>query len=417
MKELTKKRPLYRRWIDKEKVLYVEFATQLDFDQLSALFTPHLSHTRIKLQKAASNLNKESVNSYIKENSKIKKEKLNHIEYFAVNNSAIFYFDQIKKHSHKSYLESEISEGELVVAILDSGVSTNHEKLAGFDVIQFNPKDNNYGEKDTGLGHGTGILSLLEPSLLEPSLLEPSLPGQSLPEQSLLEPQRESIDNSIRNVTYLSCSGITDGQYNFINALRCFNWFFKQPKVDVMLNAWLVSEPGCRSEWDSPIQMTWMSGTIPVFAAGNNGEKQEQSYSPANLASLGDELPLLSVGSLSESGQRLHSSSQALSQCGYPHPLTSLYTNGENLKVAVPFQFESYQTVSGTSYAIAFVAKALLELKSRFPERSNKELVLALYKSANDLGEAGKDNEYGFGELDLAKAINLLENRKTQEET
>ncbi|MCW8998963.1 MAG: S8/S53 family peptidase, partial [Kangiellaceae bacterium] len=166
------------------------------------------------------------MNNYIKEHLKNSQSRINRIEYFAVNNSALFYFGDTKKQPLKNNLKTEIPKGNLVVALLDSGVSTNHEKLVDFNVIQFNSKDNSYGEKDSGLGHATGILSLL-----------------NLKENA----NRKNIND---NVTYLSCNGITDGKYDFISALRCFNWLFQQPQVDVMLNAWLVSEPGCKPEWN-----------------------------------------------------------------------------------------------------------------------------------------------------------------------
>lgn len=64
--------------------------------------------------------------------------------------------------------------------------------------------------------------------------------------------------------------------------------------------------------------------------------------------------------------------------------------------------------LSGTSQAAAIVSAGIAKLKSINPNVSRDVLLAALYSSANDLGEPGRDSFFGYGLVDFQLANQVL---------
>ena len=275
-----------------------------------------------------------------------------------------------------------------VVGIIDSGVSVYHEQMQDVSVFQYNPSDRTFELKDTALGHASGILSLLA-----------------------VNGNKEIENGYLHKGNFLSCNGLPKGKYSDQLILQCMNWFFIQPKVDVIINAWLASEPGCKNEWQQPIEALLAANIIPVFSAGNYANNKEMNYSPANLILDNVLYPLITVGALSENSERLLDSSFGLSPCNNPHSFShfqaNIFSKGENLKVAIPFSKASYQLASGTSYSIVKVAAIIAKIKHRFPEKKNLEIVNALLHSATQFET---DNIDGYGRVNYQAVVQYLNN-------
>ncbi|MDR1603957.1 MAG: S8 family serine peptidase [Gracilibacteraceae bacterium] len=62
----------------------------------------------------------------------------------------------------------------------------------------------------------------------------------------------------------------------------------------------------------------------------------------------------------------------------------------------------------GTSVAAALVSGAAALIWSEFPEATAAEVMLALTSSARDKGRVGRDEEYGYGVLDVYRALQSL---------
>ncbi len=284
------------------------------------------------------------------------------------------------------------TQSNVTVALLDSGVSLQHEALEALSVTQYNPKDNSFHQVDTGIGHGTGIFSLLAARKI-----------------------KGKIEGMIPEADFLVCNALPNGQYNFHLALKCMNWLFNQKQVDVIINPWLVSEPGCKKEWVYPLRVLWSANSIPVFSAGNYGMSSTMNYSPANLSPFSDftqknyNAPLLSVGALDQKNIRLESSSYGMNHCSPERPLSTINAIASKITVAIPLTKTSYQLAEGTSYAVAYVGAAVAKLRQSYPDISSSQLVNTLLLAADDLGPSGVDQDYGYGKLNLSRAIKQIE--------
>lgn len=65
----------------------------------------------------------------------------------------------------------------------------------------------------------------------------------------------------------------------------------------------------------------------------------------------------------------------------------------------------TWRALSGTSFAAPMVSAAAAWLRQTRPELGNLQITSLLTRSANDLGEPGRDPDYGAGLLDIERAL------------
>jgi hypothetical protein len=78
------------------------------------------------------------------------------------------------------------------------------------------------------------------------------------------------------------------------------------------------------------------------------------------------------------------------------------------VKVNSTYLNGTYRQMSGTSMAAPFVSGAVAILREYNPEATVEEIKQALISSASDLGPEGEDNSYGWGLINIKKALELL---------
>ncbi|MBH2859235.1 autotransporter outer membrane beta-barrel domain-containing protein [Serratia marcescens] len=155
------------------------------------------------------------------------------------------------------------------------------------------------------------------------------------------------------------------------------------------------------------------SGVVTIFAAGNDGNLNNPD-AMAGLAYFVPEIApnWLSVASLQDpSNSGDYSISIFSSRCGYTAsfcvsaPGTRVYssviegTSVENLTTG-------YAKYSGTSMAAPHVAGSVAVLMERFPYLNGAQVAEVLKTTATDMGAPGIDALYGWGMINLGKAIN-----------
>lgn len=160
------------------------------------------------------------------------------------------------------------------------------------------------------------------------------------------------------------------------------------------------------------------AGIANIFSGGNSGPDNTTVNAPQRINT--SEVNTFSVGSVNGNGS-------------FPYPISNFSTRGPlqcpsggNLsleihpEVVAPGQnvrsawgTDDYNTISGTSMAAPHVSGAILLLKEAFPYLSGEELMWALYQTAVDLGDAGEDNVYGMGIIDVYAAYLQLAQTNT----
>ncbi|WNJ21209.1 S8 family serine peptidase [Pontibacter sp. G13] len=181
---------------------------------------------------------------------------------------------------------------------------------------------------------------------------------------------------------------------------------------DVINNSWY--HPGlsneCNSFYLTLFDALEAAGIAVVFSAGNEGNGVGTITAPKNINT--DTVSVFSVGNLngySQSFPIANSSSRGPSACGGVGSLLikpEVSAPGVNVRSCHPGGI--YVNFTGTSMAAPHVSGAILLLKEAFPYLSGRQLKLALYYTAVDIGAIGEDNDYGMGIIDVYAAYQYL---------
>ena len=185
---------------------------------------------------------------------------------------------------------------------------------------------------------------------------------------------------------------------------------------DVINNSWSVVNPlpgqECESIFKDILDALEMAGIAVIWSAGNQGPGSSTIASPKNINT--NPVNAFCVGAIrgSVTGFPIFpNSSRGPSRCELSAdtikpevvaPGASIRSSGLN---------GTYTSSSGTSFSTPHVSGATLLLKEAFPNLTGKDLLMALYLTAQDLGQAGEDNLYGRGLINVSDAYQYLLNQ------
>ncbi|XVV12036.1 type VII secretion-associated serine protease mycosin [Actinoplanes sp. CA-131856] len=132
-----------------------------------------------------------------------------------------------------------------------------------------------------------------------------------------------------------------------------------------------------------------LADDIVVVAGAGNKSKQAIMAYPAAIAGV------LTVGAVDRNGKHAPFSitGPRVQICAPGDGITTTQTQGK------------YVDTSGTSAATAVVSGATALVRAKFPQLSAEEVVHRITATADDIGAPGRDNECGFGRLNLVKAL------------
>ena len=244
------------------------------------------------------------------------------------------------------------------IAIVDTGVDYTHEDIAanyvqgGYDFVNDDddPKDDNgHGTHCAGIAAGVmnnnkGIAGVAQVSIMTEKVLDSD--------------------------GYGSASDVADG---IIHAA--------DHGADIISMS--LGGPSSNVEEDA-CNYAWNKGVLLVAAAGNDGAS-EVSY-PAGYDTV------IAVGAIDSDSKRC-------SWSNYGSRL-ELVAPGEAIVSSVPG--DNYEFYSGTSMATPHVAGVAALAKSLHPDYTNQEIRDLLRRTADDLGDPGKDIYYGYGRVDAS---------------
>lgn len=254
----------------------------------------------------------------------------------------------------------------VIVAVIDSGIDSNHEDLQGAIVDGgYNFYDDNTDIYDYN-GHGTAVSGVINAS--SNNLKGITGLGYNIPIKILPLKTSNEIGES-----YLS------------DVLRAINYAIEK-KVDV-INLSLGSYGYSYIE-NEEIQKAINSGIVVVASAGNDGNS---SYLyPASYNNV------ISVGATDQYNNKTSFSNY--------NDKVSLTAPGLDILTTIPNG--EYGFASGTSFSAPIVSATAAIMKSVRPDLTPQTIKTQLQNNAVDLGTLGKDNYFGYGKVDAYKVIN-----------
>ncbi len=182
---------------------------------------------------------------------------------------------------------------------------------------------------------------------------------------------------------------------------------------DVISCSW--RDPSATDECTNSIYRTTLTaveaaGIAVVFSAGNSGPGASSITPPKNINI--DSVNTFSVGNVNGNAPPYlisSSSSRGPSLCGGSGTLLikpEVSAPGTSVRSTLPNN--SYGNNSGTSMASPHVAGGIALLKQAAPNLTGKHIKAILLSTCTDLGDAGEDNTYGKGLINLYEAyLNL----------
>ncbi|MGC4777351.1 S8 family serine peptidase [Micromonospora chalcea] len=268
---------------------------------------------------------------------------------------------------HLQYLKAaqahNLNQGKnVIVAVLDTGV-TPHPDLAdnllkGADLIQGGTSagqidSNGHGTGMAGLigatGHGGSVQGIAPQSKILPVIVTPPN-GRGDPDVLA-----EGIDFAIsQGAKVISISSVGGASPRLVQAIRT---------------------------------ATAANITI-VAAAGNRPEDAFVGYPAVEEA-------VIAVGGIDRTGEHA-AVSVAGPEIDVVAPAVDIYSTGLN---------GGYRLGTGTSDATAIVAGAAALIRSKYPNLPAQEVAHRLTATAVDKGPPGRDDQYGYGVIDLVAAL------------
>ncbi|MFJ6149561.1 S8 family serine peptidase [Micromonospora profundi] len=259
----------------------------------------------------------------------------------------------------------EVSQGSgVIVAIPDTGVYPHPDLvrnlLPGIDIVSGGTGD---GKGDQN-SHGTGMAGLIAAHGQNNDQGARGIAPEAkiLPVMSSTSDNRSSSDDLAKAIEYAISSGA-----DIIN----------------------ISSAGSSSpRLRSAIRAAISSNILVVAAAGNRPTDSEVGY-PAS------EEGVLAVGGVDRRGNHAAIAVTG-SEIDVVAPAVDIYSTSINGK---------YRKGTGTSDATAIVAGAAALIRSKYPHLPAQEVAHRLTATAIDKGPPGRDDEYGYGVIDLVAAL------------
>jgi type VII secretion-associated serine protease mycosin len=258
-----------------------------------------------------------------------------------------------------------ISTGSgITVAVIDSGVSPHPDirpnLLPGINLI---PGASGNGEADTA-GHGTNMAAII------------AAHGRGKEDGVIgIAPSSKILPIKVGNKEDQSSVGAL---------IKSFTW--ARDHGAKVINASLGTGPSL--ELIDAVGSAIDGGVVVVSAAGNTSKQAIINY-PAAIDGV------LTVGSVDHNGR--HASFSVTD------PKVQICAPGVDITTAQPPN--KYVDVDGTSASTAIVSGAVALVRAKFPRLSGAEVVHRITATADDIGPPGRDDQCGFGELNIVKAL------------
>lgn len=270
----------------------------------------------------------------------------------------------LKKISAPAAWDMAHGSSSVIIAILDTGVKSAHEDLAGKIVAGWNTYDNNANTEDV-YGHGTAVAG----SAAAITNNSRGIAGPGF--EAKIMPMRISDSSGLGYGSTIAAALIWAADHGARVANVSFNIDFS-------------------STVTSAAKYFMSKGGVVTMSAGNNSR-----FSP--LAT--DNPYILTIGA-TDSQDNIASWSNTGGNIDLVAPGAGIYTL--NRSSTLP-----YSSWSGTSFSAPITAGVASLVIAANPALTADEIQTLIKQSADDLGDAGYDMIFGWGRLNAEKAIRL----------
>jgi subtilisin family serine protease len=254
-------------------------------------------------------------------------------------------------------LEPDKASGaDVKVAVIDTGVDAKHPALAGVIAEEFDAmpdvsqEDRNHGTSVAGLIAGVGPFRGMAP-------------GSTIYHARAFEGGKSTMDIILSALDWAASQDV-----------RIVNMSFVGPENDLL-------ESVCAS--------ARARGMVLVAAAGNNGPGAPYGYPAAYDG-------VIAVTATDADDKLMPQANRG------PY----VYVSAPGVDMLAPIDGGT-DAVTGTSFAAAIVSGAVANLIHENPERSADWIEKALAETASDLGDKGRDEDFGFGLINTEAAAAL----------
>lgn len=274
-------------------------------------------------------------------------------------------------HAKKDYTGKGVT-----VAVIDTGADGSHRSLAG-KIVAFKDFVNNQTSAYDDNGHGTHCASLVA--------------GQ------------EGIGVSPGADLVVIKAMDRDGACYTSDALKALDWCLENKDLyGIAVISFSVggeSPSEGSSLLDEACNKMVQQGMVMCVAAGNSGPAASSIVVP------GDAEGVITVGAVDSSGRIFDLSSRGPTASGEIKP--DLVALGVNVSSAMAGSECGKSSVSGTSMAVPQVsgAAAVLMEAARDQDLGPADIKRVMLTTADDLGPIGQDNTYGYGAINLTRAL------------
>lgn len=272
--------------------------------------------------------------------------------------------------------DRDLTGDGVTVALIDTGADPGHEALTG-RIVEFKDFVNNQTNAYDDNGHGTHCASLIAGEGEEKGVA----PGAKLVVVKVMD---------------------RDGACYLSDALKALDWCLEnKERYGLKVISFSVGgeDPADGSSLlDEACNRMVDKGLVMVVAAGNSGP------APSSIVTPGDAEKVITVGAIDSSGTVFDLSSRGPVANGEIKP--DLVTLGVDVVSALANSKDKYSSMSGTSMAVPQVSGASALLLQLDPTLKPSDVKRFLLKTADDLGQPGPDNVYGYGgALNLTRAL------------
>ncbi|MEP9386908.1 S8 family serine peptidase [Mesorhizobium sp. KR9-304] len=256
-------------------------------------------------------------------------------------------------------LAPDSASGENVrVAVIDTAIDDTHPALKDAVASQFDAMP---GVEVTARDHGTSVAGLIAGV----GEFRGMAPGSRIYHARAFEGGKSTMGVILSALDWAAEQDV-----------RIINMSFVGPKNEFL-------EEACAAARERDI--------VLVAAAGNNGPKAPYGYPAAYDG-------VIAVTATDDKDELMQQANRG------PY----VFVSAPGVNVIAPVG-GGQDLVTGTSFAAAVVSGAIANLIHASPERSADWIEAALSSTARDLGDAGRDSDFGFGLIDAKAASEMKE--------